>query len=332
MQKFITILFLSFLVQSCLYNYPTTTSTTEVEKADPEYEVQKAILKHLENIYKDNLKPYTFGTLYTLKPKEFIELDQLIEVRNQLPSMKDHYGDQLPQKIAETDTLIEQKKREIKSKKIYPMYQMDHVYVTNNDSKSEYTATEANFTLNPDYTINDVQISMNAKLTPSENELFYKFMMRVPMFTNDTDPNWAQKQDENAYNTFINTIEEAQTPVKKNEILVNVLYISELIRKTNKFDEESVCKLLSTRWIYNNESDIKNRPEKYSKLKEIYTQVNDTTKNIAGYNMNVMFTTETKEGEKTTKVYQFIFDLNFLIAEVRNLHEPFEEHFTEIKN
>lgn len=338
MQKFVVILFSLFLLQSCLYNYQTTTNDSSNELT-PEQKSEDAVITHLQNIYKNNYKPYTFGSLFTLKPQEFIELDQLIEVRNQLPSMKDNYGDQLPEKIAETDTLIAQKKREIKSKKIYPLYEIEHVYVVKDEKENMYNAVDANFVLYPNYKIKDVQMKFNVKLSPNENELFYKFMMREPMFTNSTDLNWAKRQNDNAYATFINTIEAEPDMTKKGEILINSLYISELIRKTNEFNESAICRLLSTKWIIKNVDDLKGKPLEYSDLNNLYlNDSSDSTKTLAGYSMYVKFNTETSPENEIqenvnakkiveTKVYQFIFDLNFLIDEINNMHPPFDDYF-----
>src|SRR5688572_23401405 len=58
-------------------------------------------------------KPYNFGDVFRLQTNEHRQLQELKELRDLLPGMREHYGNKLDSVVNHYDTLIAQKQREI---------------------------------------------------------------------------------------------------------------------------------------------------------------------------------------------------------------------------
>ena len=109
--KIIFFIFILLTCSGCLYNYPATTNQKEKKTISvqqrSEDTVKKHILDHFKN--KGEYTGYTFSELLMIKPREILELDQLREVREKLPKMKENYSGKLDSVIVATDTAIEKK-------------------------------------------------------------------------------------------------------------------------------------------------------------------------------------------------------------------------------
>ena len=93
----------------------TKETKTKQQKAEDAVEA-KIIESFGENgVYKG----FKFGELFTLKPKEIVELEQLYELQRELPSLKDNYPNNLDQMIAANDSAIIGKKQELRDKRIF---------------------------------------------------------------------------------------------------------------------------------------------------------------------------------------------------------------------
>ena len=115
MIRFIFLTCLAFVCTGCfiLEEYENASIVESVgEEKERQELIQDSIVAYLTRQHNEQQTyvPYTFGSLFSTKPKEIIELEQLYEIKSKLPSMQEHYGEKL-------DSIVQQNNDEIKNSK-----------------------------------------------------------------------------------------------------------------------------------------------------------------------------------------------------------------------
>ena len=304
-------IFYLLMLTGCLGNYPVVTSTTSnVEKKTKEEKVKESISNHLTTSFAEygEYKNFQFGELFMYKPKEIKELDELISVKNNLPIKQNADLDNLDAELAAQDTKIEAKKLEIKEKKIYPWYEVNHIFAIIPKDGDSTTVYEYDFEVYPNYSIKDVHQKMILKLSPKEFKSFKRFFNQDPVYESE-DYYWASNMNNTFYVQCFSAIENEDEYT--GELIRTILKMSEYIRSNNEFKEGDFTLKLAKEWVFFHLKPALNIGE-YSEL----TPVIETYEGkdiITGYEINHTYS----EAEKENKI-TFYFDLNFVLIRIKN--------------
>lgn len=305
------ILFLAITFCSCLgYSnaYENTTTESSVSK---EEKVKKAISDHILKVFSEKgaYKNYLFGELYVLKPKEILELDKLIDQKNKLPLKTDELGNKYDSVMAAQEVKIAFKKQEIKDNRIYPWYEISHLFaiipLKKQDSVSIY---ELDFEIYPNYTIKDIHQKMMLKLSDDEYIVFKAFMDQDPLYKSN---NYSYDFDMNNafYSKSLAAIEAEEE--YKDELIRTILDMMIYIKKNNKFDEDAFTleKIIrSERKFINPEFKVVD----YGNLTPVLSLIENVDV-VTGYETIV---TCKDEIDNIDIIYKFQFDLNFVLTSV----------------
>jgi len=313
------------LFTGCTGFFETTeTSTIAGETKSKQQKAEDAVeAKIITSFGKTgSYKGFKFGELYTLKPKEIVELDQLYEIRRELPSLKENYPNNLDQMIAANDSAIVAKKQELKDKKIYPTYELSHIFKITSE-KNGIKLYECKFLLFPNYKVKDVQILLTTDLSKKEDELFYYFIMQYPLydFENTLTTNRMNKETYAQLNKALDNETE-----NKARLLKTILSICKYIRIHNEFNETTFSKTIVKEWVLKNQNYSKEYKQiTFSELlpldKTELDENNLAVKIPLGYKLYHKFESKTKEGILVQRTFQFEFDLNFVIIDVAEIIE-----------
>ena len=225
---------------------PANSEVTKTKQQKAEDAVEAKIIESFgENgVYKG----FKFGELFTLKPKEIVELDQLYELRRELPSLKDNYPNNLDQMIAANDSAILTKKEELRDKKIFVTYELTHIYKITSE-KNGIQLYECKFLLFPNYKVKDVKIMLSTDLSNKEDELFYYFIMQYPLY--ELENTYTTNQKNKKTYAQLNKALESETE-NKARLLKTILSICKHIRINNDFNETKLSQSLAKEWILKN--------------------------------------------------------------------------------
>jgi len=327
-QLTITLIATLVLFTGCVGFFGTTETTTNTSNTiTKQQKAEDAVeAKIIESFGKTGTyKGFKYGELFTLKPKGIVELDQLYEIRRELPSLKENYPNNLDQMIAANDSAIVAKKKELKAKKVYPNYELTHIFKITSE-KNDIKLYECKFILFPNYKVKDVQILLTTDLNKKEDELFYYFIMQYPLydFENTLTTNRMNKETYSQLNKALeNEIEN------KARLLKTILSICNYIRVHNEFNETNLSKTLAKEWISKNQNYSKDYKQiTFSDLlpldKTIVNDENVEVKIPLGYRLYHKFESKTDKGVMVQRTFQFEFDLNFVIIEVAEIIEDDE--------
>ena len=279
--------------------------------------------KSLNHLVKNGVyKGFKFGELFTLKPKEIVELDQLYELRRELPSLKDNYPNNLDEMIAANDSAIITKKQELRDKKIFITYELTHIYKITSE-KNGIQLYECKFLLFPNYTVKDVKIMLSTDLSDKEDELFYYFIMQYPLY--ELENTYTTNQKNKKTYAQLNKALESETE-NKARLLKTILSICKHIRINNDFNETKLSQSLAKEWILKNPNySDEYKSSTFSDLlpmdKTILDDNNEKIKIPLGYKLYHQFESKTKDKIVVQRNFQFEFDLNFVIIDVAEIVE-----------
>ena len=313
------------LFTGCVGFFETTETTSSCEETKTKQQKAEDAIetKIKESFGKTGVyKGFKFGELFTLKPKEIVELDQLFELRRELPSLKDNYPNNLEQMIAANDSAISVKKQELKDKKIHIIYELTHIYKITSE-KNGIQLYECKFLLFPNYKVKDVKIMLTTKMSAKEDELFYYFVMQFPLydFENRLTTNYKNKETYAQLNKALENETE-----NKARLLKTILSICKHIRIHNDFNETKLSESLAQEWILKNPNYSEEyKPTTFSDLlpldKTILDDKNEEIKIPLGYKLYHKFESKTKDKKVIQRNFQFEFDLNFVIIDVAEIVE-----------
>lgn len=297
---------------------PANSEVTKTKQQKAEDAVEAKIIESFgENgVYKG----FKFGELFTLKPKEIVELDQLYELRRELPSLKDNYPNNLDQMIAANDSAIITKKQELRDKKIFVTYELTHIYKITSE-KNGIQLYECKFLLFPNYKVKDVKIMLSTDLSNKEDELFYYFIMQYPLY--ELENTYTTNQKNKKTYAQLNKALESETE-NKARLLKTILSICKHIRINNDFNETKLSQSLAKEWILKNPNYSEGyKSSTFSDLLPVdKTMLDDNNEEIKiplGYRLHHQFEHKTKDKKLMRRNFQFQFDLNFVIIDVTEI-------------
>jgi hypothetical protein len=303
-------LFLTLLVThlaGCMMHYGPT--DFEAAKPSKEQQIRTSISDYTKKSLQERgqYRGFLYGELYVTKTKEIIELDELIDRRNILPTLEDQYGNRLDSAIAAQDHLIALKKQEIKEKNLYPLYEISHLFSVMLNEK-EFEIYEFDFNLYPNYTIKDVKQLMVVQLDAAKYRQFVHLMEQRPLTDN-------YQIDVAYYTQFFTALENEK--VFKAELLVNILQVMEFILKHGNFDQHAFCRQLAEDWMKKNANyaSYKSLGFKPQELQPVLTKVEGQGEYITGYNLTHQFQF-IQDNAIIDSELKFEFDLNFLLIRV----------------
>ena len=316
------------LFTGCVGFFKTTeTIVSSKETKTKQQKAEDAVEAKIIESFGENgvYKGFKFGELFTLKPKEIVELEQLYELRRELPSLKDNYPNNLDEMIAANDSAIIGKKQELRDKRIFVTYELTHIYKITSE-KNGIQLYECKFLLFPNFKVKDVKIMLTTDLSNKEDELFYYFIMQYPLydFENTLTTNYKNKETYAQLNKALENETE-----NKARLLKTILSICKHIRIHNDFNETKLSQSLAKEWILKNPNYSEEyKPTTFSDLlpmdKTMLDDKNEEIKIPLGYKLYHQFVSKTKDKKVVQRNFQFKFDLNFVIIDVAEIESENE--------
>ena len=304
------------LFTSCVGFFEVTESNNTPEKKTKQQMAESAVEAKIIESFGETGKyrGFKYGDLFTLKPKQIIEIEQLYELRRKLPSLREKHPNNLDQIIASNDSAIIVKKQEIKDKKIYVTYELTHIYKITSENNGVHLY-ECKFVLFPNYKVKDVKIMLTTDMSNKEDELFYYFIMQYPLYEFENALTTNSKNKETY--ALLNKALENETE-NKARLLKTILSICKYIRIHNDFNETKLCESLTKDWILKNRNYSDGyKPITFSDLLALdRTALNNKNEEIKipiGYKLFHNFESKTTDKKVVQRNFQFEFELNFVI-------------------
>ena len=323
----ITVIVTIVLCSGCVGFFDATETNTRPEKKTKQQKAEDAVEAKIIESFGENgvYKGFKFGELFTLKPKEIVELDQLYELRRELPSLKDNYPNNLDQMIAANDSAIIGKKQELRDKRIFVTYELTHIYKITSE-KNGIQLYECKFLLFPNFKVKDVKIMLTTDMSNKEDELFYYFIMQYPLY--ELENTYITNQKNKKTYAQLNKALESETE-NKARLLKTILSICKHIRIHNDFNEAKLSQSLAKEWILKNPNYSEEyKSSTFSDLvpmdKTILDDNNKEIKIPLGYKLYHQFESKTTDNKVIQRNFQFKFDLNFVIVDVAEIVEGAE--------
>lgn len=305
---------LGFTMSGCVGFYvPEDYTYTPSKEAVKEQKVHDSIMKYVQERSPSgyNYKSLEFGEVYVIKDDEIKKLDQLIEEKNYLPFKKDEYGDQYEKKEKELQEKIDQQKKYLKDNKIYPWYEVNHLYAFENVISDSAIVYEFDFELYPNYTVKDVHKKMDLTLDPKRYKMFKYFLAQSPVYeTNDWMYN---EQKNNEFYTAAYAALENESDYK-DKLLLTIIDMTQYIYDKDSFDENDFAKKQMLRWEKEKTQDDM-KTISISQLGNTMDTINGQAI-LVGYKMKHDFYTESIE---EIRRFEFDFDLNYVIVRVTEI-------------
>ena len=321
MKIIFTLLFSIVTLYTSHFYTHTIVNGKTVENLD---RIKLSIKEHIINQFKNkgNYNELNYGELTTIKPLEIQELDKLITLKNQLPSMKKNYGTKLDSIITLNDSNIVRQKREIRVKKIFHYYKINHLFTIS--YKGINTLYEFDFFLYPNYKIKDVSFKIKTEITPTEKINLIYFIKNQPLIEHDNQSNQNHinnKMHKQLSDALINAGDN------KDVMLHQVLKLVKFIRKHNKFDADVFCASQLKEWVLTNE------PYKQDYRSGLFTRLKETEKKSttdSSSTNTIMYhklSYQNNTSQKTNCALSFEFDANYLIIEIKEYKKDYDKFF-----
>jgi len=334
MFRFIFLASLVFLFTGCFileeYENASIVETVEEEKERQEL-IQDSIIAYLTRQYNDEKLyiSYTFGTLFSTKPKEIIELEQLYEIKKNLPSMQDHYGEKLDSIIQDNNHEIKNKNEEIRDKHLYTTYDLTHLYCIKTD-KGKVRLIETNFKTYPNNVIKDMEVVFSTSLNNTEYELFEHYIHQDPLVFDD-DYSYQKQLNANTY-TKLNQAMIDATPEMKADLLKTILMKVAFYQRNNTFDPEVFTTLLLSEWTKKPTLDIQvDKVIKVSPLKMIKgsTEANENIPHelLIGFKKFMLVKGQVDNAFQEEIPLYFEFDKNHVLIGALQVDGEYQKYF-----
>lgn len=297
-----------------------------VVEPSPQERAQNNVEEYIKKKFGTSLtyKNYNFGELFRIKKAEQKQLDELVELRNLVPEMKNHYGNKTDSVLAHYDTLIAQKQREIKAKNIKSDYIISHVF-TMKKSSGEGSVYETDFILNDQLEVKDLRMKMAVELDKDDFDWFYYFFQKYPLFNSgDYDKDVAMSN--NLYDYYNNRL--AFLKDGKDEFLKTALRVTRIVHKTKKFDPNVICGFVVMKKLDERKNCENYRPVKFTTAEEIKVKTT-TNDSLIGYKIMHKFTCQSKSTDLETKAVYAELDPYFVPAGIIPVESPFDKYFKE---
>lgn len=266
-------------------------------------------------------EPYGFGAVSEIIPDQVIQLEELKSMKKLLPGMKDHYGNKLDSVMLAYDTLITQKDREIKTKKVRSFWKISHLYLIYLKTDS-IIAYEVEFTLDPNFKVYDAHSSIYIKLTKEEAKWFDFYYMQYPLF--DTwDDDADRKRSQDIYDFYDNKLMSVSE--NKGESLKRILFIIQHIKTSGEFANQKIAEAIIKNEL-KFQFGVTYQHIKFSNLKAIIKNSGDGNQELIGYSIVHTFKTGA-ENLLVEKALYFEFDAWLILAGNLPVEPPYDKYF-----
>ena len=283
------------------------------------------IRKHVESKMATDgeYASFSFGKLVRNQPKAYLELEELINVKNSLPDMRHHYRKtQYDSVVSSNKKAIQAKKVEIMENNIRPNYQMVHAFVIKNKTGVS-KVYKMDFYVNFDYEITDVRLLYTSVLTNDEVKQYYYYEKRIPVFSGD-DAYRNNYLSRKLYDQYEDGLRASEFDL---EILHAALRVVKIIRQYGELDLDKLGELSIKHWVINNAEDLKGYKRiETSYMYEINSEI-DGKKELIGYKMFHKYSYTDDDGTRLEDVVYFEFDLFFVIRGILRVPEPYDMYF-----
>jgi hypothetical protein len=321
-----SLFFVSFLGILPLASFMNVSPVFLPDDRNPKEIAEENVQAYVQKKFGENAvyKLYNFGNLFRLKKQDIRDLDELIELRKLVPSMKDNYGAKTDSIAAAYDTLIAQKKRLIASKDgEFPDYIISHIFSIKTKKDGSGTVYECDFILNDKLEVKDLRIKLAAELAKDDFDWFYYFFQKYPIFNSGNYD--ADVEQSNQVFDYYNT-RLAQLKEGKEEFLVTALRVTRIINKTKKFDPDIICGFLVMKRIDEEKICENYRPIKFSPSEEIRVKTS-TGDSLIGYKIFHKFECTGSDSKTETKAIYAELDPYFTPVGILPVEPPFDKYF-----
>lgn len=294
---------------------------TYAQSSNSDQKSKEGIVSHVRAIMTKNgeYNALNFDDLVTHKPVLFNELEELIALKETLPTLKQRYSrKKLDSLIVANDTAIQIKKREIMAQKAHYSYEREHTFMIKN-SKNHYTAYRYVFFLNHTFQVKDVTLLFKIELEDNQAEDFNLFQKRIPIHKNRT-PSQNAQASYLIYSFFEDGLAEHDyDPL----ILSSAIQVVMNIRENDYLDMDKLGETAIDKWIETNRPNIeKYKSKDYSYMLELKNEAGT----LIGYRMYHLYSYQ-NQGELEKDVISFNFDKYFVIRSLERIGPPFDIYF-----
>lgn len=311
-------------ISSCVATQPTVIETPDIiNEYTDQQKAELSVKAYLKKVF-DTVgvySPYGFGIVQDIVPDQVAQLEELKSMRILIPEMKDHYGKKLDSVILSYDTLIAQKEREIRDKKVRPFHKISHVY-TIQIKKDSVLACEVEFTLDPNFKMYDAHSSIYVKLNLDQAKWFDFYYMQYPLFDTYVYED-DKKRSQEIYDFYDKKLME--TKEDKSDVLVQVLFIIQHIKTTGEYANQKIAEALIKQKM-NLLNGKTYQAGKFSTLKAIIKNSGNGNQHLIGYSIVHTFKTES-ENLLVEKAFYFEFDPWLILAGYLPANPPYEQYF-----
>ena len=318
---FILLLIAGISLHSCIP--PAAVEVNPIDNYSNQEKAELSVKAYLKKTF-DSLgtyEPYGFGVVNEIIPDQVTQLEELKSMKKLLPGMKDHYGNKLDSVMLAYDTLIAQKDREIKTKKVRSFWKISHLYLIYLKTDS-IIAYEVEFTLDPNFKVYDAHSSIYVKLTKEEAKWFDFYYMQYPLF--DTwDDDGDRKRSQDIYEFYDKKM--ISVSENKGETLKRILFIIQHIKTSGEFANQKVAEAIlknEMKMLYG----VTYQPTKFSNLKAIIKNSGDGNQELIGYSIVHTFKTGA-ENLLVEKALYFELDAWLILAGNLPVEPPYEKYF-----
>ena len=270
-------------------------------QATPQQKAELAVTKHLKKTYpKSEYHGYGFSNLIKITPTQITELKEYKKAIASIDSVDENTKNYY-------DSLIQNKLKEVKEKRLFSTYEINHFYTLKEKFKKpilfEYT-----FTLLPDGKISDVAKQLEYKLIDDEYDYFYYYYSKKDLHNT--------KEDNISTYSYLEDLYEKEL-VNKRAVMSTILTIAKVIYENDAYDTILIPRIEAQKWIKNNLADL--LITNYSTVNSI---IDSSNNKIIGYNIFAQISQN-----DSTKAYYFEFDYDYILRGVLPVEAPFEKYF-----
>lgn len=287
--------------------------------------LQDTITNYFSQRFKDNsYQPYTFGEVFVNKPEEIKELEQLKDLKSQLPHLVEHYGEKIDSVRIATDSAIAQKKKEIYDRNLYPVYDLSHIYTIKKDKQLEVHEIIAY--CYPNRKVKDISVVFTTPLSEEQHQLFQHYIKQQPLVvSNDLD--YQKEMNRSIYNRFNTALINEHSDSKKDLLLTTLSKVNFYLQN-NGFDENMFTNLAIKEWVNTENTQLKKATEESkTRLKDILFTTEDGASKAVGFKRFVLVKGIDELGNEAKKAFYFEFDRNLVLKGVLPVEGDYQPYF-----
>ena len=201
---------------------------------------EKVVKTHLKSVFGEEYKSYGFSELYKTSTPRIMEVEEIkkkIDVLRKNNLLTDS-------SLKSYDALIQRKIDTIKMNKEFPIYDIKHYFVVNEEGVDYLYQTQ--FFLFPDGKIKELTQLMKYEFTGKEYDWFYGYYRRNPALTQDL------LENKKVYNYLDGLLENPEDPASA---MATVITTYSVISTKGYLDTVNLPRILATKWMKKNSGE-----------------------------------------------------------------------------